>query len=277
MTEGVGLGQGLRGQDGGALCTMPPTGRASTASTCRPARKPNCRAIQRLRNSRRLTQSPKLTPGAIDSPPSFSRTGRLGIKPLLPGISLSSASMGCDRGELGRTSCFTLATGSRRQTAQRFQIAWKLPDSRWNESEAFRVAPRIAFPRHDRNSPSPTKPTTRSSAFSLRTALGAGIRNRTYFKKRTECQRTGSLFFTVFQFFMSGPGERRRSSLLRRVPRQTSSRNSLSSTSATAAGANGGVTPKWHSGILRPRRVRLGLTASPALQGQRGYPAPTSV
>jgi len=95
----------------------------------------------------------------------------------------------------------TLATGTGK-TFIAFQIAWKLFQSRWSLTRQPDRRPRILF-LADRNilanqaynafSPFPEDAMTRIEPESI--------------KKKGRVPKNGSLFFTIFQTFMSGPGE----------------------------------------------------------------------
>ncbi len=95
----------------------------------------------------------------------------------------------------------TLATGTGK-THIAFQVAWKLFKSRWNLQRDCRRQPRILF-LADRN-------TLANQAY-----LGFGAFNDNALvridpkdiKKRGEVPTNGSVFFTIFQTFMSGPNE----------------------------------------------------------------------
>lgn len=92
----------------------------------------------------------------------------------------------------------TLATGTGK-TFVAFQIAWKLFKSRWNQLKDGKRTPRILF-LADRN-------ILASQAYLAFSPFGedALVRiNPTQIAKRGEVPKNGSIFFTIFQTFMSG-------------------------------------------------------------------------
>jgi type I restriction enzyme R subunit len=93
----------------------------------------------------------------------------------------------------------TLATGTGK-TYIAFQIAWKLFKSRWNLSRDGKRTPRILF-LADRN-------ILANQAYNAFSAFNedALVRiNPSQISKRGEVPMNGSIFFTIFQTFMSGP------------------------------------------------------------------------
>ncbi len=95
----------------------------------------------------------------------------------------------------------TLATGTGK-TFIAFQIAWKLFRSRWNLSRQPTRTPRILF-LADRN-------ILADQAFNAFSAFPDGALIRIApdeIKKRGRVPTSGSIFFTIFQTFMSGPGD----------------------------------------------------------------------
>lgn len=93
----------------------------------------------------------------------------------------------------------TLATGTGK-TYIAFQIAWKLFKSRWNLSRDGKRTPRILF-LADRN-------ILANQAYNAFGAFNgdALVRiNPSQISKRGEVPMNGSIFFTIFQTFMSGP------------------------------------------------------------------------
>lgn len=95
----------------------------------------------------------------------------------------------------------TLATGTGK-TFIAFQIAWKLFHSRWNLSREPTRRPRILF-LADRN-------ILANQAFNAFSAFpeDALIRiDPADIRKKSRVPKNGSLFFTIFQTFMSGPGD----------------------------------------------------------------------
>ena len=149
----------------------------------------------------------------------------------------------------------TLATGTGK-TFIAFQIAWKLFHSRWNLSREPTRRPRILF-LADRN-------ILADQAYNAFSAFPEDALVRIEpedIRKKGKVPKNGSLFFTIFQTFMSGPPKdgkpvallRRVSAGLlrlhrhRRVPsRRRERREQLAR----------------HPGVLRPA-VQLGLTATP--------------
>lgn len=97
-----------------------------------------------------------------------------------------------------RRMLLTLATGTGK-TFIAFQIAWKLFHSRWNMSGEPTRLPRILF-LADRNN-------LANQAFNDFTAFGEGPMVRikpSEIKKTGHVPTNGSIFFTIFQTFMSG-------------------------------------------------------------------------
>ena len=95
----------------------------------------------------------------------------------------------------------TLATGTGK-TAIAFQIAWKLFQSRWNINKDGKRSPRILF-LADRN-------ILADQAFNAFSAFeeDALVRiNPNDIKKKGRVPKNGSVFFTIFQTFMSGPND----------------------------------------------------------------------
>ncbi|MDQ3010187.1 MAG: DEAD/DEAH box helicase family protein [Acidobacteriota bacterium] len=95
----------------------------------------------------------------------------------------------------------TLATGTGK-TFIAFQLAWKLFHSRWNLSREPARRPRILF-LADRN-------ILANQAYNAFSAFpeDALVRIEPHdIRKRGRVRKNGSLFFTIFQTFMSGPGE----------------------------------------------------------------------
>jgi type I restriction enzyme, R subunit len=94
----------------------------------------------------------------------------------------------------------TLATGTGK-TFIAFQIAWKLFHSRWNLSREPVRRPRILF-LADRN-------ILADQAYVAFDAFPEDARARIapeYIRKKGKVPKNASLFFTIFQTFMSGPG-----------------------------------------------------------------------
>jgi len=98
----------------------------------------------------------------------------------------------------------TLATGTGK-TAIAFQIAWKLFAARWNLRRDGLRLPRILF-LADRN-------ILANQAFSAFNAFNAFEENALVrispdeIRKKGKVPKNGSIFFTIFQTFMSGPGD----------------------------------------------------------------------
>ena len=95
----------------------------------------------------------------------------------------------------------TLATGTGK-TAIAFQIAWKLFQAKWNINKDGQRSPRILF-LADRN-------ILADQAFNAFSAFeeDALVRiNPSDIKKKGKVPRNGSIFFTIFQTFMSGPND----------------------------------------------------------------------
>jgi len=95
----------------------------------------------------------------------------------------------------------TLATGTGK-TFIAFQIAWKLFHSRWNLSGEATRRPRILF-LADRN-------ILADQAFNAFSAFPEDALVRIApddIRKKGKVPKNGSIFFTIFQTFMSGPGE----------------------------------------------------------------------
>lgn len=95
----------------------------------------------------------------------------------------------------------TLATGTGK-TFIAFQIAWKLFHSRWNLSREPSRRPRILF-LADRN-------ILANQAYNAFSAFPEDAMVRIEpddIRKKGKVPKNGSLFFTIFQTFMSGPGD----------------------------------------------------------------------
>lgn len=95
----------------------------------------------------------------------------------------------------------TLATGTGK-TAIAFQIAWKLFQAKWNINKDGQRSPRILF-LADRN-------ILADQAFNAFSAFeeDALVRiNPSDIKKKGKVPKNGSIFFTIFQTFMSGPND----------------------------------------------------------------------
>jgi type I restriction enzyme R subunit len=95
----------------------------------------------------------------------------------------------------------TLATGTGK-TFIAFQIAWKLFHSRWNLSREATRQPRILF-LADRN-------ILANQAYNAFSAFSEDALVRIEpadIRKKGKVPKNGSLFFTIFQTFMSGPGD----------------------------------------------------------------------
>ena len=95
----------------------------------------------------------------------------------------------------------TLATGTGK-TFIAFQIAWKLFQTRWNLSREAVRRPRILF-LADRN-------ILANQAYNAFSAFPEDALVRIEpdeIKKKGKVPKNGSLFFTIFQTFMSGPGD----------------------------------------------------------------------
>jgi type I restriction enzyme, R subunit len=95
----------------------------------------------------------------------------------------------------------TLATGTGK-TAIAFQIAWKLFNAKWNIKNVGERSPRILF-LADRN-------ILADQAFNAFSAFAenALVRiNPNDIKKKGKVPKNGSVFFTIFQTFMSGPND----------------------------------------------------------------------
>ena len=141
---------------------------------------------------------PRPTPGATASPPCPSKTGAARIPAATIRISPSS---GCWKPSPPTSTriLLTLATGTGK-TFIAFQIAWKLFHSRWNLSREPTRRPRILF-LADRNILA-NQAYNEFSAFPedamVRIAPGD-------IRKKGRVPKNGSLFFTIFQTFMSGP------------------------------------------------------------------------
>lgn len=98
----------------------------------------------------------------------------------------------------------TLATGTGK-TSIAFEIAWKLFQARWNLSREPSRRPRILF-LADRN-------TLANQAFNDFTSFAAFEENALAriapedIRKKGKVPKNASVFFTIFQTFLSGPGE----------------------------------------------------------------------
>ena len=95
----------------------------------------------------------------------------------------------------------TLATGTGK-TAIAFQIAWKLFQAKWNINKDGQRSPRILF-LADRN----ILADQAFNAFSVFEEDALVRINPSDIKKKGKVPKNGSVFFTIFQTFMSGPNE----------------------------------------------------------------------
>ncbi len=143
-------------------------------------------------------RSPSRTPGATASPPCRSRTRAarwqtryyqdIAIERVLEAIAAGKQRI-----------LLTLATGTGK-TFIAFQIAWKLFQSRWNLSREPTRRPRILF-LADRN-------ILADQAYNAFSAFPEDALVRIEpddIRKKGKVPKNGSLFFTIFQTFMSGP------------------------------------------------------------------------
>lgn len=95
----------------------------------------------------------------------------------------------------------TLATGTGK-TAIAFQIAWKLFQAKWNINKDGQRSPRILF-LADRN----ILADQAFNAFSVFEEDALVRINPADIKKKGKVPKNGSVFFTIFQTFMSGPND----------------------------------------------------------------------
>ncbi len=95
----------------------------------------------------------------------------------------------------------TLATGTGK-TAISFQIAWKLFQAKWNINKDGQRSPRILF-LADRN----ILADQAFNAFSVFEEDALVRINPGDIKKKGKVPKNGSVFFTIFQTFMSGPND----------------------------------------------------------------------
>lgn len=95
----------------------------------------------------------------------------------------------------------TLATGTGK-TAIAFQLAWKLFQSKWNINKDGQRSPRILF-LADRN----ILADQAFNAFSVFEEDALVRINPSDIKKKGKVPKNGSVFFTIFQTFMSGPND----------------------------------------------------------------------
>lgn len=95
----------------------------------------------------------------------------------------------------------TLATGTGK-TAIAFQIAWKLFQAKWNINKDGQRSPRILF-LADRN----ILADQAFNAFSVFEEDALVRINPSNIKKKGRVPKNGSVFFTIFQTFMSGPND----------------------------------------------------------------------
>jgi len=95
----------------------------------------------------------------------------------------------------------TLATGTGK-TAIAFQIAWKLFKAKWNINKDGQRSPRILF-LADRN----ILADQAFNAFSVFEEDALVRINPSDIKKKGRVPKNGSVFFTIFQTFMSGPND----------------------------------------------------------------------
>ena len=193
-----GAGQGLRRQAGRSASPTPPTARASTASTWRPARKARCRAIPTPDELWNLTFAEAERLARPLRRRAVRGQGRLASRAATTRTSPSSACWRPSPQDEQRI-LLTLATGTGK-TFIAFQIAWKLFHSRWNLSREPSRRPRILF-LADRN-------ILADQAYNAFSAFPEDALVRIEpddIRKKGKVPKNGSLFFTIFQTFMSGP------------------------------------------------------------------------
>ncbi len=193
-----GAGEGLRRQAGRSASPTPPTARASTASTCRPARKASCRAIPTpdelwdadLRRSERVARP--LRRRAVRG------QGRLAPEPLLPGHR-RRAGDGGHRRRTGSASC-SRSPPARARPSSRSRSRGSCSTAAGTSSREPSRRPRILF-LADRN-------ILANQAYNAFSAFPEDALVRIApddIRKKGKVPKNGSLFFTIFQTFMSGP------------------------------------------------------------------------
>ena len=141
----------------------------------------------------------------------------------------------------------TLATGTGK-TAIAFQIAWTLFQSRWNLSRKPERRPRILF-LADRN----ILADQAYNAFSAFPEDALARIKPDEIRKKGRVPKNASIFFTIFQTFMSGTGDGRTSPRLISVTIRPTSSISSSSTSAIAAAPTTKATGATFSTTSRRR------------------------
>jgi type I restriction enzyme R subunit len=151
----------------------------------------------------------------------------------------------------------TLATGTGK-TFIAFQIAWKLFHSRWNLSRKPSRRPRILF-LADRN-------ILANQAYNAFSAFPEDAMVRIApedIRKKGKVPTNGSIFFTIFQTFMSGPP-------LRLLDRSTGSRRTeLSSTGSRRTELSSTGSQRTELSSTGSQRTELGSTGSRlAAQGE---------
>ena len=157
-----------------------------------------CRAIPTPDELWNLHLRRSRTPGATASPPCRSRTRAATSRAATTRTSPSSACWRPSPTDKQRI-LLTLATGTGK-TFIAFQIAWKLFHSRWNLSREPTRRPRILF-LADRN-------ILANQAYNAFSAFPEDALVRIEpedIRKKGKVPKNGSLFFTIFQTFMSGP------------------------------------------------------------------------
>ena len=124
-------------------------------------------------------------------------------QPLLPGHRRRTGD-GSHRDNRKRI-LLTLATGTGK-TSIAFQIAWKLFSARWNLSDWKAECPSVAraFSSWLTATTSPTRPITTSLISAFPEDAMVRIRPENI-RKKGKVPKNASLFFTIFQTFMSGP------------------------------------------------------------------------
>ena len=202
-----------------------PTATASTASTCTTGEEGD---VERYPTPDELWDAtfgearPERS-GATASPRSPSRTRAASGSRATTSTTPSRGAGGDRRGQ--DRILLTLATGTGK-TAIAFQIAWKLFQSRWNLTD-WRARSEPAAPAH----PVPRRP-QHPGRSGLQRLLAPFPRmrwcgsTRTIIRKKGRVPKNGSVFFTIFQTFMTGRttrATRRRASATTRPTSSTSS------------------------------------------------------
>ena len=197
LTEGVAQAKNYAAQAADPASPIRPTGKASTASTWRPARNARCQRYPTPEELWNLTFAQANAWRDRFAAVPFEDKGGYFLPRYYQDIAIDRVLEAIAAGR--QRILLTLATGTGK-TFIAFQIAWKLFHSRWNLSREPSRRPRILF-LADRN-------ILADQAYNAFSAFPEDALVRIEpedIRKKGKVPKNGSLFFTIFQTFMSGP------------------------------------------------------------------------